>query len=113
MAVSISGVRSSAVSTRPMNYSISNQSQVSDSYADSINNTSADAVDAASPVVYANAQNTRANSSNPMAQTQEVQRVSKAMNDIAEGFGGNNTSYTSNMQAQRYDVIGANIDLYA
>lgn len=113
MAVSVSGVRSAAVSARPMNYSISNQSQVSDSYADSINNTSADAVDASSPVVYANAQHTRAGSSNGASQAQEVQRVSKAMNDIAEGFGGNNTSYTSNMQAQKYDIIGSNIDLYA
>ena len=113
MAVSVSGVRSAVASTRPMNYSISNQSQVSDSFAESINNTSANAVDASSPVVYANSQRTTSGTVNATSQAQEVQRVSKAMNDIAEGFGGNNTSYSANMQAQKYDVIGSNFDMYA
>ena len=107
--------RIGSVSTKPMAYSVNNKASVSSAYNESMEVTKAGAVDAASPVGYANAQNTsvegvsRVDATEALAKTQQV---SKEYNDIASNFKGN-TSYDANKVASSYSTVGTNFDVYA
>lgn len=105
--------RIGALSAKPMSYQVSNQSSVSSSFEDSMAVTSANAVEAAAPVQYANAQ--AVSSTAPVDQTEaleKTQQVTKDYNDIASTFGGN-TGYDASMRASSYQTVGQGFDVYA
>ncbi len=113
MALSVSSMRPissvSTVAVKPMNYSVENQSEVSDVY-NAMATTPTQGIDSVSPVMYPNAQ---AQATSPVAQAEAAVKADKAFNDIASSFAGSSTGYDSAMAANSYSMVGANIDLLA
>ena len=111
MALSVSSMRPissvSSVAVKPMNYSVENQSEVSDVY-NAMATTPTQGIDSVSPVIYPNAQATSS-----VAQAEAAVKADKAFNDIASSFAGSSTGYDSAMAANSYSMVGANIDLLA
>ena len=101
----------SGMSLKPMNYAIKNNSEVSDVYVKSIEKTGGtNQIDSANPVIYPNASVSSADAKGNSAKSLEA---SKSFNDIAESFGGINTSYGVAGEARTYSTVGSNFDTYA
>lgn len=114
MALSIGGIGSYGFSAvTPMNYSVENKADFSDAFSESIKTPATSAfgkVDPASPVAYANAMNTRVDSTARLAKTQEV---SRDYNDIAANFAGIQTGYSAASASVGYAMTGSSFDVYA
>lgn len=96
--------------TTPMAYNVENQSEVSDSFVESLQASGyTNRVDAAAPVVYA----TASVSTNRIAQVQRNQEVNQAYNSIAASFDNQSISYGANRQNNTYEMLGSQLDLYA
>ncbi|MCR5770766.1 MAG: hypothetical protein K6G87_05950 [Butyrivibrio sp.] len=97
---------SSVSFTQPLNYALSNNSEVSSAYAQSVQQPSevASAVDPVSPVGYPNAQKINASKLDPV-------EASAMFNEVAESFGGSITGYGSKGTGSTYNTIGQNIDI--
>jgi len=100
----ISSVRS--VGTRPQNYAVDNQSEISDAFADSLKTYGATGVTGPSPVQYTNAQT----EDNKVSAVNDSAKANRFYNDIASAFQGVSTGYGANAQAQSYAMVGANFD---
>ena len=98
------------VETRPQNYAVENESEVSDAFMQSLAINGTDGIVAPTPVQYANAQ--RSESGNRVSDLDSTQ-VNQFYNDIASGYQGMSTSYDASGTAGQYAMIGSNIDLYA
>jgi hypothetical protein len=116
MALSIGGIGaySSISYVKPMNYTVENDSQVSEAYTKSVGQTQGTGtfqpVDLTSPVVYANA---KAYSVDSTAQLEAARKVGQQYNEIAAGFSGTATGYDSGSQSFSYQMVGNNFDMYA
>ena len=116
MALSIGGLSaySSAASVQPMNYAVSNQSEVSSAYQESLNQVAGTTaflgIHGASPVQYANAQYARVDST---AQVQRAQEVNRELNTVAAGFEGQSVGYQQDSTSYGYQMLGSILDLYA
>ncbi|MCR5546110.1 MAG: hypothetical protein K6F30_06470 [Lachnospiraceae bacterium] len=96
--------------TTPQAYNVSNESEVSDSFVESLNSIDfSNRVDAAAPVQYATASVT----TNRINQIQKNQEVNQAYNDIAASFGNQSISYGANSKNSGYELLGSQLDLYA
>lgn len=104
----ISSIRT--VETRPQNYAIGNESEVSDAFSQSMAVNGAGSVSAPTPVQYANAEVSENGSG---GSSMDSARMNRFFNDIASGYQGMSTSYDANGQAGQYSMIGSNIDLTA
>lgn len=113
MALSVGGLNNNYSVVRPMNYSVENNSKVSDAYTQSVEQTSRvgsfSDVLAVQPVGYANAQIAKVD---PMAQLEQAKKAGQEFNQIASGFSGMTTGYTSSRTAAGYEMIGSNVDLF-
>lgn len=111
MSLSIGGyyTYNNIAMVKPMNYALSNRSEVSDVYQTEATKETR-GINAASPVGYANAQAYEVDS---LAQLQETQQTAKEFNAIASGFSGTATGYGSDSMASSYELIGSTIDIYA
>lgn len=117
MALSIGrlgGASSTAyVAMQSQNYSLKNQSSVSDAYEESMQQVGGAgmgaAIGSAHPVQYPNAQLTE----NRISQIRGAQQAEKNYNAIASAFQGYTASYDANMQGTTYSTAGAGIDLFA
>ncbi len=104
----ISGVRS--VETKPMNYAVENESEVSDAFSESMAIANAGSVTGAIPVQYANAKQEESTVGAPSI---DAARANRFYNNIASGYQGMSTSYDASGAAGQYAMIGSNIDLTA
>ena len=99
---------------RPLNYSVTNQSEVSstskESAQDAMSIGAFPNIDAVNPVQYPNAQSIAVD---PMKKLEQTQSVSKDLNEIASGFTGIATGYGSDSKSYGYQMIGSTIDIYA
>lgn len=100
----------SYVTQKPQSYALDNETQVSASYVQAMEQVSGESgiqgVQATRPVQYANATNT--------SDSLEVTRqVSQKYNEIASAFEGISTSYSADMRQQMYAMVGSSIDMYA
>jgi hypothetical protein len=97
-----------------MNYSVKNQSEVSDAYTESAKQVQGTGtfsdIGAVRPVRYPNAQTV---SVDPTEKLAKAQSVNRDMNEIASGFTGTATGYGSDSRSYSYQMIGSTIDLYA
>ena len=111
MAMAIGGMSAyNNISTvRPMNYALSNESQVSQAYSTEATKDTA-GVNAVNPVRYANAQTHHIGQTSRLA---DVQKATKQYNEVAANFSGVTTGYNSSQAASSYEMIGSTIDLYA
>lgn len=98
-------------SVKPMNYSLSNNSKVSDAYTESIGKTSdVNDIEITKPVSYANAKATLVD---PTEKLKGVLQATKAYNSVADGFSGAITGYGNDSTPSVYSTTGSNIDIYA
>ena len=104
----ISSIRT--LETKPQNYAVENESEVSDAFSQSMAVNGAGGITAAPPVQYANAQVSENSTSGP---SMDSARMNRFFNDIASGYQGMSTSYDANGQAGQYAMIGSNIDYSA
>lgn len=96
-----------------LNYSLANESKVSDTYAASQNGVTGgvfNPVDSTPPVSYPTAQTGSIRGPESMEATKAV---SKAYNNIASSFEGRATGYTSRSTTMNYGTAGSSIDVYA
>lgn len=99
------------VSTVQNSYAISNHSEISDAFVESVGHSAAaQDIQAAPPVQYANAKNIRIGA---VGQLDDNQKAHRAYNALAEAFNGVNTSYGADSRATSYSPIGAGFDAYA
>lgn len=116
MALSIGslGANTGITTTRPMNYTVENNSEVSSSYAEAMQNVDAAGalsdIDVVSPVGYANAQKQTVD---PTMKMQQSQDVNAKFNAVASQFAGTVTGYGSDSNSFGYALIGSNLDLLA
>lgn len=92
--------------TQPLNYALSNNSEVSSAYAQSVLQPSevAGAVDPVSPVGYPNAQRISTKKMDPV-------ETNAMFNEVAKSFGGGVTGYGSKGMGSTYNTVGQNIDV--
>ncbi len=119
MAISVSGISPMSmnpimsvrsVETKPQNYAVENQSDVSDAFSQSLAVNGASGIMGPPPVQYANAQV----SENETAQAGvDSARANRYFNDIASAYQGMSTSYNANGAAEQYSMVGNSIDLMA
>lgn len=104
--MTIGGIGAGTV--EPLNYALSNLSDVSEAYGQSIQ--SGDLVTASAPVGYANATMAQVDISvAKMAQ----QTMEAGFAKLAESFQGMNTSYNAAAAGSSYACVGTNFDAYA
>lgn len=100
---------------QPMNYAVTNDSEVSDVYAAETTKNSA-VVNGTSPVQYPNATVSEAPVSE-VADPIEIQRRKQAVdsryNEIAMKFMQDNPSYTARARGASYQMVGSKFDAYA
>ena len=94
--------------TRPMNYVVQNQSDVSDAYKESIGLSKARSMDPTPPVLYPNAQKVPAGA--VKAPQADEETVNRQFNSIAARYSGVNTGYERNGQGQGYEMTGSLFD---
>lgn len=104
----ISTVR--AVETKPQNYAVENESEVSDAFSQSLAANGVNGIIAPTPVQYTNAQTEETRIGGASA---DEARMNRFFNDIASAYQGMSTSYDANGAAGQYAMIGSNIDLTA
>lgn len=102
---------------QPMNYTVNNESEVSDAFAETGMDGSVKSVP---PVVYPNArtvESSEGDESNPLKLSADVarksQQVNRFYNDVASGFRGMITGYNGSTQGLSYEMPGGTIDLFA
>gem|GEM_PF-3426838 len=100
---------------KPLEYTLSSQSDTSQAFRESLRSTNPGAVSASKPVRYADAQ---AYSATPaysaVAHYANAQRVGQAFNEIAGSYAGLTTGYSSLGGSTAYsDVVGSLFDAYA
>ena len=97
---------SSVSFTQPLNYALSNNSEVSTAYAQAVQRPAevASAIDPVSPVGYPNAQKISAKKLDPVG-------TSAMFNEVAKSFGTSVTGYGSKGAGSTYNTIGQNIDV--
>ena len=102
---------------QPMNYTVKNQSEVSDAF---IETGMSGSVMNVPPVVYPNAQQVESSdeeTNDPLKLSADVvkksQDANRLFNDVASKFQGMTTGYTQNNQAYSYGISGGNLDLFA
>ena len=118
MSLSIGGIGNTYGMSfvQPMNYSVNNESDVSEAFVET---GMSGAVMNVPPVVYPNAQTVSAadSESDPLSlsanSVRKSQEVNRAFNDVASKFQGMTTGYSQNTQALSYGMSGNTIDLFA
>lgn len=119
MAISVSGISPMsmnpvstvrAVETKPQNYAVENESEVSDAFTQSLAVNGASGIVAPTPVQYANA---RTEENAVGGASADAARTNRFFNDIASAYQGMSTSYDASGAAGQYAMIGSNIDLSA
>ena len=119
MAISVSGISGMSmnpiagvrtVGSRPMNYAVENESEISDAFSESMAVANAGSVTGATPVQYANAQREERT---PGVPSMDAARANRFYNNIASAYQGMSTSYDASGAAGQYAMIGSNIDLTA
>jgi len=106
---------SSVSNVQPMNYAVSNESEVSDVFANE-SMQQAGGVKGASPVLYPNAtvkEDKVSKVADPFERQKKNLQVSSDYNDIAAQFTSNNTSYSKIGTGSSYSTAGSRIDIYA
>ena len=108
MAVSIGGIGAYNQFTyvRPMNYSVKNQSDVSDAYSEEVSSLGESGL--VNPVGYPNAQ---AEPVSPVASRISAQKAGEQSNELAAQFSGSVTGYGSDSQGLSYGMTGSNFDM--
>lgn len=113
-AIGSTGIYNSMTRTKPMNYAVDNQSQVSNAYQQSVENISQSSgfqpVGAANPVQYPNQVNVQEAS---IASIQKSQETNREFNQVAKGFAGQVTGYSAGSVATGYDIVGSQFDAFA
>ena len=119
MGISIGAIGSSYGMSfvQPMNYTIKNQSEVSDEF---VNQGAKGLVPNVTPVGYPNAQavsDTKDDEDDPMQMAIDMvkksQEANRMYNDVAQKFQGMTVGYSQSQDAMSYGVSGANLDLFA
>ncbi len=118
MGISIGGIGSSYGMNyiQPMNYSVGNESEISDAFVET---GMSGMVMNVPPVIYPNAQAmpTADDENNPLsmsaASVQKSQQANRMYNDVASKFQGMTTGYSQNTEALSYGMSGNTIDLFA
>ncbi|ADL33080.1 hypothetical protein bpr_I0332 [Butyrivibrio proteoclasticus B316] len=102
---------------KPMNYTIKNQSEVSDEFT---NHGAKGLVPNVTPVGYPNAQavsTVEDDEEDPMQMAIDMvkksQEAGKMYNDVAQKFQGMTVGYSQNQGALSYGISGGNLDLFA
>lgn len=96
--------------TTPRAYNVENQSEVSDSFVESLQASGyTNRIEGAAPVVYATASAT----TNRIAQVQKNQEVNQAYNSIAASFENFSVSYGADLKYSSFDMLGSQLDLFA
>lgn len=97
---------SSVSFTQPLNYALSNNSEVSTAYAQAVQEPTqvASAIDPVSPVGYPNAQKITTKKLDPV-------ETSAMFNEVAKSFAGSVTGYGSTGTGSTYNTVGQNIDV--
>ena len=121
MASSISGISSlsmnpvrpiSASSVSPQNFSVENESEVSDAFSESLAVNGTDGITGPAPVQYANASRTRTDEA-ALENARSATEVNDYYNKVASSFEGASTSYDAGGNASGYAMVGSHIDLLA
>ena len=99
----------SNVTTTPQMYAVSNESQISSSFEDSMKINNTGSVFPTIPVQYPTAMVTE----NTINQIQSNQTVNQAYNNLAASFTGLSTGYDANSNANAYNMVGSNLDVFA
>ena len=118
MSLSVGGIGGSYGMSfvQPMNYTIKNQSEVSDAF---LQNGVQGVVPNVSPVGYPNAQAISEDDevNDPLAlavnSIKKSQEASRMYNDVAARFQGMTTGYTQQSSGLSYGTAGSTIDLFA
>lgn len=119
MGISIGAIGSSYGMSfvQPMNYTIKNQSEVSDEF---VNHAANGVIPNVTPVGYPNAQvvsNADEEDEDPMQMAIDMvkksQEANRMYNDVAQKFQGMTVGYSQNQSAMSYGVSGGNLDLFA
>ena len=96
--------------TTPRAYNVENQSEVSDSFVESLQASGySKRVEGAAPVQYATASVT----TNRVSQVQKNQEVNRAYNAIAASFDGFSVSYGADRKNSSFEMLGSQLDLFA
>ena len=108
MAISIGGMGAYNRLTyvRPMNYSVKNQSDVSDAYTQEVSSLGESGL--VDPVGYPNAQTEPVS---PAASNASKQKMDGQFNALAAQFSGSVIGYGSNSQGLSYGITGSNFDM--
>ncbi len=118
MGLSVSGIGGSYGMSfvQPMNYTIKNQSEVSDAF---LQNGAQGVIPNVSPVGYPNAQaiSDDEEEKDPLAlavdTVKKSQEASRMYNDVAAKFQGMTTGYTQQLAGLSYGIAGSTLDLFA
>jgi hypothetical protein len=118
MALSVGGIGGSYGMSyvQPMNYTIKNESEVSDAF---LQNGVQGAVPNVSPVGYPNAQAVSGEDeeNDPLAlavnSVKKSREASRMYNDLAAKFQGMTTGYTQQSAGLSYGTAGSNLDVFA
>ena len=97
------------MATRPQNYAVENESEISDAFSESLATNGVGGINGPSPVQYPNAQVAETGH----RQAAEAARVNQYYNNVASSFQGAATSYNANGMGSQYSVVGSTIDLTA
>lgn len=119
MGMSVGGIGSAYAMSfvQPMNYSLRNESDISEDFA---KNGAAGLVTNVSPVGYPNAQaipGVDDESNDPLAlsigSAMKSREANKMYNEVAQKFQGMTVGYGQDLTAQSYAAEGAALDLFA
>ncbi len=113
----ISGINtySQVASIQPMNYSVQNESEVSDVFATEATKNTA-GINGTTPVQYPNARVSATEESrliDPTAMLEARKKTASAYNDIASQFKTANTGYSRSGIGNSYGMAGSRFDAFA
>ena len=105
----------SGYNVEPLNYSITNKSEFSDAYNESVKNSAGSkSVGIVTPVRYPNAQGRSGKASkNDMTSRLENASKEQAFTRLAASYGSATTSYSGSGAGMSYSMVGNTIDLFA
>ncbi|MCR5654792.1 MAG: hypothetical protein K6G07_04050 [Lachnospiraceae bacterium] len=99
---------------KPLEYTLSNQSDTSQAFKESLKSTNPGAVSATKPVRYADAQAYATPTYAAVAHYANAQKVSQAFNEIARSYAGLSTGYSNQGDSTAYSaMVGSLFDAYA
>ncbi|MCR5272024.1 MAG: hypothetical protein K6E13_03470 [Lachnospiraceae bacterium] len=93
----------------PLQYSVKNEAEVSDVFTNE-SVSGGGKVDSVNPVIYPNARSS--STTTPSVDTARIMQASKEYNEVALGFGGMNTGYSSTAASYGYGIEGSLFDTY-